>query len=481
MRRPVFYARVSSEEQRDRETIQNQLEFASRYAEMWERPWGEVYADDGVSGTGPLVERPAGARLLRDVRSGQVSQVCVYRVDRLARNLRVLLNEVHELESHGAALVSLTESFDTSAPFGRAVVAILGTFAQLERDTIVERTSAGKRRGAAGGRWQGGVVPYGYRVEGGILLEDPGGAELVRWIYTEYARETGSLWRLADQLTARGVAPPRGIRSAWGATTVRSILTNPIYRGAGLTWSGENHAGSAPALLDPDLWDRVQRRLRDNLVLATRNSDRDYLLRGLLECGTCGAGYVGSHESRRNLTYYRCNRKVTDRGVERRCPMLRQDIVEPAIWRRAVSVLLDPDPELLRLASRLEAEAAGVALDSERQERAERALAALQVQRDRLFALYRRSAIDDGALDRQLAEIEAESTTLQSALTQQTDQRARVDSARRQLDSARGLLATCSDSLDQADPALRREVLRQLIHRIRVHSRDHLEILWTWL
>ena len=67
----ALYLRVSSEEQRDRETIEIQRDFLTQYCELYGLEVADVYADDGVSGTIPLHERPAGRRLLEDAREGK--------------------------------------------------------------------------------------------------------------------------------------------------------------------------------------------------------------------------------------------------------------------------------------------------------------------------------------------------------------------------------------------------------------------------
>ncbi len=82
--RIALYLRVSSEEQRDRETIEIQRKFLDEYCRLYGLEVAEVYADDGVSGTVPLHERPEGRRLLEDAREGKFATLLVYKLDRLA-------------------------------------------------------------------------------------------------------------------------------------------------------------------------------------------------------------------------------------------------------------------------------------------------------------------------------------------------------------------------------------------------------------
>src|SRR5215212_9529273 len=102
--RVALYLRVSSEEQRDRETIEIQREFLAQYCELYALDVAEVYADDGVSGTVPLHERPEGARLLRDAGEGKFGTVLVYKLDRLGRSLLVIVDPNDWLETSGVSL-----------------------------------------------------------------------------------------------------------------------------------------------------------------------------------------------------------------------------------------------------------------------------------------------------------------------------------------------------------------------------------------
>lgn len=104
--------------------------------------------------SGKLASRPALDELLTQARSGDT--LVVWRLDRLGRSLRHLLETVSALEARGVAFVSLTENIDTSTPGGRLVFHLFGALAEFERDLIRERTAAGlaaaRARGRTGGR-----------------------------------------------------------------------------------------------------------------------------------------------------------------------------------------------------------------------------------------------------------------------------------------------------------------------------------------
>ena len=138
----IGYARVSSAEQ----TLALQQDaLAAAGAER-------VFEDHGVSGR--LASRPGLDACLDFLRDGDT--LTVYRLDRLGRSTRNVLELLHRLDGRGIAFRSLSESIDTSGPMGRAMITILAAFSQLEVDVTRERTmdglAAARARGRIGGR-----------------------------------------------------------------------------------------------------------------------------------------------------------------------------------------------------------------------------------------------------------------------------------------------------------------------------------------
>src|SRR6202021_3507156 len=99
-------------------------------------------------------------------RRGEFDQLLIYKLDRLGRDTRLILNAVAELEKLGVRVRSMTEEFDTGTATGRLMLTLLSGFASHERDVIRERSVAGTFRVAETGAWLGGIVPYGYRKVG---------------------------------------------------------------------------------------------------------------------------------------------------------------------------------------------------------------------------------------------------------------------------------------------------------------------------
>ena len=194
---------------------------------------------------------------------------------------------------------------------------ILAMGAGYERDSIVSRTTDGRRRKAREGKWTGGRAPGGYRVTDGMLEVDEEEAGLVRNIFSWYTDERMSGQGIATYLNANGIltrASRRGfdnkrIKSSnhWDHIRVLSILKNETYAGVchvGKRGKGDIISQEVPTVISRETWQTTQGLLRNNWAYAPRNAKRDYLLRGLILCGVCGRRFVGYTTNSGQGAYY---------------------------------------------------------------------------------------------------------------------------------------------------------------------------------
>ena len=184
MKNVAIYCRVSSDDQKERETIENQVEILESYVEIRENlKIIKKYLDDGISGTIPFEERPEGKELLKDSTSGLFNTVLVYRVDRFGRDTLTGLSTIEKLRNNNIEILSVTEPFDLNTPTGRYQFINYLNMAELERNNILDRMFIGATRAAKKGQWLGGITPYGYRVENKYLVVDEEEAKVVKKIY----------------------------------------------------------------------------------------------------------------------------------------------------------------------------------------------------------------------------------------------------------------------------------------------------------
>lgn len=228
--RAAVYIRVSTDEQaEDGYGLDVQLERCTAQAIAKGLTVLKVFEDKGISGTKGETDRPGLAALLASVDAGEIDYVIVLSLDRLGRKTSLVLNLVERITSKGVSLISTKETLDTSNPMGQFVLTILAGLAQLERDTIVERTTAGRNlRGKRDGE-KGGELFYGYTRKSGKVKVDRKAAEIVREIFA--LRQQGkTLQAIADNLTERGLKPPKGQK--WYRSSIKAILDNEgAYRG----------------------------------------------------------------------------------------------------------------------------------------------------------------------------------------------------------------------------------------------------------
>ena len=240
----AIYTRVSTQEQvedkkakSDERTRKISLGHQRQRCEDFCKAHGweivQVYEDAGVSGA--KKNRPALDAMLADAHEGKFQRAVFLKIDRFARNLRDLLNISYRLREFEVGIASVQEGFDTSTPAGRVYFHLLGAIAELERDTIAERTSMGRRAAARdNGHYLAGTPPYGYDCDPDTvkLVVNEEEADVIRRIYGMHTRDGLSYMKIAQMLTSEGV-PTRGRRGTWHLTQVSRILKNPIYVGKG--------------------------------------------------------------------------------------------------------------------------------------------------------------------------------------------------------------------------------------------------------
>lgn len=302
----ALYIRVSTKEQAETGySVIGQERKLRAFAEAKDLTNIEVYLDDGYSGAS--LNRPEMQRLMRDVNRGNVSTVIIYKLDRLSRAQKDTMYLIEEVFNHNnTALISISESFDTSTPFGRAAIGILSVFAQLERENIKERMMMGKEENAKKGLWNGGGNrfghTFGYRRKDKLWHVEPYEAEIVKEVYQLYMNGYG-----AEKI--RNLINEKYGYTFPDHTRVTSILKNPLYAGK-VTHSGKVYDGAHEAIVSEDLYETVQIFREKRRVRTPRIIDSDYVLRGLIKCGKCGKNFTSrpvsaSRPGRKG--YYSCH------------------------------------------------------------------------------------------------------------------------------------------------------------------------------
>lgn len=290
MQKVAVYIRVSTLSQLEEGySIEEQKAKLESYCDIKDWHVYKVYTDGGFSGS--TTERPALEQLIKDAQNKLFDTVLVYKLDRLSRSQKDTLYLIEDIFlKNNIEFVSLLENFDTSTPFGRAVIGLLSVFAQLEREQIKERMQLGKLGRAKAGKsmmWAKTSYGYDYNKETGSMTVNEYEALAVKKIFASYLAGM-SITKLRDKINQEYPKKP-----AWSYRTIRGILGNPVYCGLN-QYKGQTFQGTHKAIISLDDFEQTQRELAKRQQTAKELSNprpfqAKYMLSGLAQCGYCHA------------------------------------------------------------------------------------------------------------------------------------------------------------------------------------------------
>ena len=323
VKRCAIYTRKSVEDGLDMEfnSLDAQREAAEAYvASQKSNGWRllpDRYDDGGFSGGN--TNRPALKRLLADCEAGKIDIIVVYKIDRLSRSICDFAELSNRFDKWNVAFVSVTQEINTHTSAGRMMLNILVTFAQFEREVITERVRDKMAASRRKGKWVGGTVPYGYRVEKRRLYPIEEEAAVVNRIFRRYL-EVQSPKLIAMELNKEGVFNHNGRK--WDTQSIHRILTNHHYVGE-VEYQGAVYKGEHDAVVPRELWDRCREIMSSDAPKPdrSRNTSDPALLQGVLRCGHCQSIMTPARVNRRGryYLYYTCQH--SSRHPDCGCPV----------------------------------------------------------------------------------------------------------------------------------------------------------------
>ncbi|MDD7102936.1 MAG: recombinase family protein [Candidatus Faecenecus gallistercoris] len=325
-----LYARVSTDSQLEGYSIDAQKEFLLSYAKSKDYTEFEYYIDGGYSGKD--LNRPAIQKLIEDCKNHKIDAVFVFKLDRISRSQRDTLYLIEEVfNKYDVSFVSMRENFDTSTPFGKAMIGVLSVFAQLERETILERTRIGLKKRAEAGLWRGGgKIPFPYRYDRntGTLIPIPEQVELLHKMISLYI--SGKSFNVIGKIV--------GMDESMVETRILSITNT-----GKVPYKDEVYDGQHEAVVSDELYEEI---LRVNKVRSREKYERHYLLSGKVFCGHCGAKYRYQKWGKRLIMYCYSQQKSKPRYIkDPNCNNKRWDTfeVEDAVLEELFKMSLDLD------------------------------------------------------------------------------------------------------------------------------------------
>lgn len=332
--RCYIYGRVSTEEQARKEdnSLPTQEKFCQRYIALRElEGWKKIETifDPGFSAKD--LNRPGMQRLIEEIEAGNVDVVLVYKIDRLTRSIQDFYKLWEVMEAHGVQFASATEQFDTSTPFGRAMLNILLVFAQFERETTSQRLIDKFSEEARDGKKHPGMNPFGYDAdrENRSLVPNREEGPVAEEIF-KLAIQMKSVAPVAKTLNARGLRTKTRVYKTgqsgqrliggkpWTVKTVMRVITNPLYKGIRLGPDGCEYKALWKPLVSAKVWQEANEAVKPRDSVPARASSRnkhELALKGVLHCGHCKCAMSPKPGGKRGTNgeqrpYYTCQEVI---------------------------------------------------------------------------------------------------------------------------------------------------------------------------
>ena len=352
----AIYGRQSID-YKDSISIETQINFGIRESNA---PDGyKIFKDKGFSGKN--TKRPDFQRMIQEVKNGKIRKIIVYKMDRFSRSILDFAENWSILQHYGVEFVSINEKFDTATPMGRAMLFIIMVFAQLERETIVERCTDNYYQRIKNGVWPGGPAPFGFQNSEEYLngkkhptIVPDSDLHIMIENFKEYAKDEMSLGKLAKMRIAQKVETNQKI--VWNNISLSRLFRSPVYVKADILvymylkekgfkfsnpveeWDGTKAAHvvgkkqyvsdggfrtnskpanqtvsllNVPGVIDSSLWLKCNRKLDKNGQIKNSGTGRHTWLTGLAKCGYCGYSItIGSYfrkSDQSKIKFMRCS------------------------------------------------------------------------------------------------------------------------------------------------------------------------------
>ena len=332
----VIYARYSSDNQRE-ESIEGQIRECTGYAEKNGMTVVKHYIDRAYSAK--TANRPEFQQMVKDSEKRLFDVVLVWKIDRFARDRYDAAHYKHILQRNHVKLVSATEPI-SDTPAGIMMESMLTGMAEYYSAELSEKVVRGMTENVLKGKYNGGTVPIGYRIDENRFFQiDPLKAPFVVEAFKKY-NEGATMKEIMNWLNQQGVTTNRNQKFTYNS--VQTLLTNRRY-------IGENRfqdivmPDTVPAIVDKELFERVQEKMAKNRRAPARHkAEDDYLLTTKLFCGMCGAMMFGECGTARNKTvyhYYKCANAKRTRSCKKKA--VRKVWLEDLVVNATLEMLQD--------------------------------------------------------------------------------------------------------------------------------------------
>ena len=498
--RVAAYCRVSTEEEEQQSSYEAQCTYYTDKI-MTNPEWtmAGIFADEGITGTSTK-KRDDFNRMIRKCRQKKIDLILTKSISRFARNTLDSLKYIRALKELGIGIIFEKENINTLEMDTELIITFMSAFAQSESESISANVRWGKRQAMKEGK-----TSVNFKKLYGSFLDSEGNprvdsdqAEVIRGIYNRYL-QGASLRMIRQELEAAGIPNPAGSEK-WGIDQIRSILSNEKYCGDVLMQktfiqdciskkvvknTGQlpmyliqnNH----PAIVSREVYQAVQAEKARRSATASPSTKTSstgrtcyaskFALSERLVCGGCGTLYRRCTWKRNGKTriVWRCVSRL-DYGTKycHQSPTMDEEPLQRAILTAISSVMASKE------------KINGLITDAALEETGK----------------LPNSAMTLGDINRRLEELEAEFDTLfnqsgsidkntirfsqiANEMASLKEQREKISTQLRNNEAAQAHVHTIAAVLEQEDHRLTEwdeEMIRQLVHTVKVISADHIKV-----
>ena len=334
MKTAVIYARYSSDSQTE-QSIEGQLRVCEEFAQRNNIIILNTYIDRAMTGTND--NRPDFQQMIKDSANKEWQYVIVYKLDRFSRNKYETAKNKKILRDNGVKLLSAMENIPDT-PEGIILESLLEGMAEYYSAELAQKVKRGMHETRLKGNFQGGTLPYGYKLNGRKIEIDETTVEVVRFIFKQYAM--GKFVRnIIEELNSKGIYKNG---KPFALNTIYGILKNEKYTGI-YRKNNEVYENMFPQIIDNETFEKVRARSKVNHY-GKRSIKTIYLLRNKLVCGYCGkpiSAESGTTRLGKKINYYKCiGKKKYHNGCIKET--IRQDILEDYILKIIITELSKP-------------------------------------------------------------------------------------------------------------------------------------------
>ena len=355
-----IYIRVSTKEQKDNNTsLESQKKIGVELSEklgikskVWDEGSQSSFKDD-------LDNRPILLNLLTEVDKGKIEKLYVWNTDRLSRNQKVWSLIRYKLKTNNVLLYvgSDIKPIDLSDPMDDLLVGLLSEISSYDNKLRMERFRLGRIERVRNGYWFGGPPPFGYEIKDKRLVPNKFESKWVNYIFDRYDKGD-TIDKIRNDLFVNGVKSRRGNLN-WSNGSIEKLFQNTHFEG----WyqmtdkkSGETFKIECSPIVPIGLINKVRKKREERSYkrgmgrMSGGNTQKEYLLKGLLECGFCGSKFGGRTVTSQYINHYYCLRKETNYKHKRtekyvECKKGRRTLKVPTIddivWNKVIDIVKD--------------------------------------------------------------------------------------------------------------------------------------------